>query len=58
MSELLQWVIVGVLVAVAAVLLWRIFRRDPCAGCAVADVCKKKNQKSRQKDTGGCSQSK
>ncbi len=41
----LQWMIVAALTAIAAVLLWRMFRRDPCAGCAVASECKKRKSK-------------
>lgn len=43
MSALVQWIIIGLLVGVAAILLWRIFRHDPCAGCSVADICRKKS---------------
>lgn len=43
MSALLQWIITGMLVGAAVLLLWRIFRRDPCAGCSVADICRKKS---------------
>ncbi|MBD5233289.1 MAG: FeoB-associated Cys-rich membrane protein [Bacteroidales bacterium] len=45
MTQLAQWIIVGIVVAVAAAYLIRSFIRgakDPCSGCGLASACNKK----------------
>lgn len=50
MSETLQYIIVGIIVVVAVVYIFRrLFSKDSdCAGCEIKDCCKKKKNKKNK----------
>ena len=50
MSENLQYIIVGIIIVVAVVYIFRrLFSDDSdCAGCEIKDCCKKKKKKNKK----------